>query len=462
MKLKISFPDYCRSEVRYITNTVFAVFLGLDYRLDFEAGETAITITVDNSCKSLVMPATFFCTAKDQWLGEASMPRQPLAVWDTCELPFSVNLLNPELPVIYGKPGMTIIDDVVCLGLDILGSAFFMLSRYEEIVRKDRDEHGRFLVKSSIAGQENFIDRPLITEYVEVLWSIIIYIWPFLKRKQRTFQTIVTADVDYPYDCASKSFASQCKQLGGDVIRRKKISLAFKNSANYLLSKFDCFAFDAYYPLFNWMMSVNEKFGNIITFYFIAANSAKPIDGCYSLDEKIVRKLIREIHARGHLIGLHGSYNSGFELSQLELEFANLKKVMNEEGIRQKLIGGRQHYLRWDMSITPGYLEKIGLDYDSTLTYAEHAGFRCGTCHSYNLYDLIERRELSIIEQPFVMMEKSIMTGSYQGLAGDQALEYMTSLKKVCKKFSGQFVILWHNSFFETKEHKEIYEEIVS
>ena len=58
------------------------------------------------------------------------------------------------------------------------------------------------------------------------------------------------------------------------------------------------------------------------------------------------------------------------------------------------MVGGRQHYLRWKSPDTWRILEKTGLKYDVTLSFADHEGFRCGICFPYKPFDVVENRIL--------------------------------------------------------------------
>ena len=61
-----------------------------------------------------------------------------------------------------------------------------MLSRYEEAVLLDRDDHDRFPATASIAYKTGFLDRPIIDEYVEILWVAMKRVWPlsnFVSRR---------------------------------------------------------------------------------------------------------------------------------------------------------------------------------------------------------------------------------------------------------------------------------------
>ena len=44
----------------------------------------------------------------------------------------------------------------------MFGSAFFMLTRYEELVVADRDQYGRFPAAASVAGREGFLGVPVV------------------------------------------------------------------------------------------------------------------------------------------------------------------------------------------------------------------------------------------------------------------------------------------------------------
>lgn len=195
-------------------------------------------------------------------------------------------------------------------------------------------------------------------------------------------------------------------------------------------------------------------------FYFICGRTNKKMDADYELEHPAIRKLLRTIHARGHEVGLHPSYNTFDNSEALKGEADRLWKVCAEEGIRQHAWGGRMHYLRWRQPTTLRAWADAGMSYDSTLSYADHAGFRCGTCFEYPGFDPIEAEKVSVRVRPLIAMEGSVLNSRYMGLAHDEALALFRDLKEKCRKVKGQFTLLWHNS--EMLEHKSIYKEIIS
>ena len=50
------------------------------------------------------------------------------------------------------------------------------------------------------------------------------------------------------------------------------------------------------------------------------------------------------------------------------------------------------------------------MEWDSTLSYADKEGFRCGVCYSYSVFDIISRKKLNLKERPLIVMEGSFTT----------------------------------------------------
>ena len=135
---------------------------------------------------------------------------------------------------------------------------------------------------------------------------------------------------------------------------------------------------------------------------------------------------------------------------------------MQDTGISQEVLGGRQHFLRWSSPVTARNLQAAGIFYDSTLSFADHAGFRCGVCYEYPLYDVLERKEIDLIERPLVVMEKTVFDKEYMGHScGPDGLNVLEKLKENCYRFDGDFTILWHNNQFPDSQAMEVYQTII-
>jgi peptidoglycan/xylan/chitin deacetylase (PgdA/CDA1 family) len=456
--LKITIPSNLSSQRQYILNVLLTEFLGISFSTETKEINN-IQILYEN--KRLTIADIFFNNC--HWLQPESMPSLPLKHWNVIQDIAEVNLVLDYVPVIfadkvYFKPK----SDGLYLGLDIFGSAFFMLSRYEEAIKPNRDTYNRFPASASIAYKAGFLDRPIIDEYVEILWAAMKRVWPRLQRKKRDCQISFTCDVDQPYSPHIKSVPLTIKKIAGDIIKRKNINMALKSAVNSVISKFNKFNYEPNHT-FDWIMDINERAGNKVMFNFIAGSIVDGMDGVYSLDEKRIQSLMRHIHERGHEIGLHGSYGSYNSVNQLSLEANRLRKIMDEERIYQNKIGNRQHYLRWSILETARNLELAGIDYDTTLGYADYPGYRCGTSFEYPMYDLINRKPLKLKQKPLILMECSVLDDNYLGFGlTDKALEFMLTLKKRSLKFGGNFVLLWHNDNLIEPAEKQIFKVLVS
>ena len=105
--------------------------------------------------KLVIKPSEFF---EDRIYGTLdSLPKLPLKLWE-------------EIPILFGEPTEEMVEDTLVLHADIVAGTYFLISRYEETVRRDvRDAHRRFPGKESLPYRAGFIDRPIIEEWGAML-----------------------------------------------------------------------------------------------------------------------------------------------------------------------------------------------------------------------------------------------------------------------------------------------------
>ncbi len=448
-------------ERQYAISTLIGDFLGLPWRYELSGGD-GISIALEGQNNAIRMPDVFFRLASSSWLNPDSMPLQPLRSWDTRELVEDIELIDPVVPVIFGDLSQRECETYVGLDLpiDIFGSAFFMLSRYEEVVRPDRDVHDRFPSSASIAFQEGFLERPIIDEYLEILWRAMKKLWPQLERKKTEGVLRVTCDLDSPYQIDFSSYA-MARGVAADLLKRRSPRRAFVNLQTRYRARRGDFSGDPYLDDVDWMMEVNEEAGNRVAFYLIA-DGHDAFDARYRLEEPVIRRLMRRIHERGHEIGLHPSYASYRSAEQLQREAGILRSILENLDIPHQELGGRQHYLRWQTPLTARNCEAASMRYDSTLSYADRSGFRCGTGREFTMYDVGGRRSMRLKQRPLVLMETSVISDSYMGMGySEQAGEYMQMLQSRSMRLGGECTLLWHNSSFENDTARKIYQALI-
>jgi peptidoglycan/xylan/chitin deacetylase (PgdA/CDA1 family) len=358
------------------------------------------------------------------------------------------------LPILYGPVAPS--TSPARLAVDVFGSAFFMLTRYEELVVDERDGFGRFPAASSVAARGDFLGIPIVDAYVEVLWDALQRTWPRLQRRPRAFQVLLTHDVDDPLATLDHGPRDVARQLAGDVVRRRDPRLALQRARSLLGDR----RLDPN-NTFDFLMDVSERHGLRSAFYFLPYRDEQPRNGPYLFEHPWVRSLIGRIAARGHEIGLHPTFCTYRDAARTSEELGRLMRVAEAEGVDQQAWGGRQHYLRWANPDTWRNWEAAGLSYDSTVGYAEIVGFRTGTCHPYRVFDLRERRPLRLRERPFQVMDVTLL--STMALTPEAALEALSAIAAECRRYRGCLGVLWHNNtLLRSAREQRWYETLVA
>jgi peptidoglycan/xylan/chitin deacetylase (PgdA/CDA1 family) len=360
--------------------------------------------------------------------------------------------------VLYGGgPDFEQRGDRIRLGLDVFGSVFFLVTRYEELVGDERDQHERYPARASVATREAFVERPLANELAEVLWACMRRLWPGVKRRRRQFALRLSHDVDFPLIAPVR--AEAVERARRDLKVEKAPWVALRRLAARQFPRSTSPGRDLY-NTFDALMRLSEGLGLQGAFYFIAGNTGGAIDGDYTLEDPWIQSLLRAIHDRGHEIGLHPSYGTFRDAEQTFREFDRLRRVCQALGIEQERWGGRQHYLRWENPTTWQNWENAGLDYDSTVGFAEQPGFRCGTCYEYPVFNLRTRQQLALRERPLIVMDASLF--SYAGLTPRQAAEQVERLKARCRLFDGELTVLVHNDRFLSRRVRSAFRSVLA
>jgi len=402
--LKIRIPNNNLNERGYILDIIFNEFLGLDYIL--EMGSKDYEIEVENK-KVLIIKDTFF----------NNYPKD-LAYLKLESIPNDIN------------------------ELDIFAASFFMLTRWEEYVNKNRDEHNRFPAYESLSFKQGFLDRPVVNEYVETLKQMLLELDDSIVFKKREFELVLTHDVDNLYRW--KSWKQVFRVVLGDIVKRKDIGSALERLAEYFLIKRK--KIKDPFDTFDWLMDTSEAMGIKSRFYFMSGGITD-YDNNYKIDEPKSLELIENIKKRGHIIGIHPSYDAynDFELFKKEKEL--LEKVAS-----QKVVEGREHYLRFEVPKTWQIWEDNGMEIDSSCGYADKEGFRCGTGDAFSVFNILSREKLKLQERPLVVMDCSLF--DYNNYTYSEAKVNISSMKMN----TNSFTMLWHNSYIE---HFEFYDNCI-
>lgn len=137
------------------------------------------------------------------------------------------------------------------------------------------------------------------------------------------------------------------------------------------------------------------------TIYFIV-ESDHPFDPSY-ISHSAIAKAIEISKSKNYKIGLHPSFNTWNNVGQMKKQKMILEKI---GGVNVEK--NRQHFLNFRFPVTLHILEDVGIKEDSSLGYAHHIGFRCGTGFPYRLYNIETEKTLDITEKPLIWMDRAV------------------------------------------------------
>jgi peptidoglycan/xylan/chitin deacetylase (PgdA/CDA1 family) len=186
------------------------------------------------------------------------------------------------------------------------------------------------------------------------------------------------------------------------------------------------------------------------TYYFLEKDGNYD-NSRYRFHQKRIRKLIGELSAQGHEIGIHGTMQSYDDPGAMQRTVEHLRAVSPKA-----VTGIRQHYLRFRPNHTAQIQAEAGLMYDSSLGYAEYDGFRNSYCWPFKFFDFDQNRAMDYWEIPLTLMDVTHFI--YRKLDFEQSGEAIKNLAAEVVKFKGVFSLLWHNSFFNEREFPGITE----
>lgn len=365
------------------------------------------------------------------------------------DTPFHLDKVIHEggVPILFpGKKGVghyTKIKGSVVFQHDLLKSAFYLLSGYQEIDSESLDSMGRFPYERSVQYQLNCVAKPLVNYYFEMIWEGLSAYGNqrnLVIEKRNLFNegaVMVTHDVDIVDTYTLPEVVFRIKQALGlaqtTLTSKKAMSLA----VHYLLNYLNIFSSNNPHWDFPFIRKTESEQGIRSVFYFLPKDQ-KHTDAYYRFSESRIKNLISELDSQGCEIALHGTVRSATSGEALKENLGHLNHYSPKE-----VVGIRQHRLTYSLATTPVLQQQAGLQYDSTLGFAEHEGFRHSFCLPYKVYDHKSERMLDLWEIPLNAMDVSLF--SYRDLSLPQAMDRIDELLEETKHFKGVCTLLWHN-----------------
>lgn len=334
----------------------------------------------------------------------------------------------------YSQEGQT-----VCFHHDILKSAFYLLSGYQEYHRKDSDEHGRFPWKSSIQHRLGITRKPVVNYYFDIILEAFekfcqLNHLDFKKKERPAPLLFLSHDVDRIKKYTLRNLAISTLQLTG----LKKGSYGFARQRKAVTDYFKGIVLFRKNPYltFQEMSDLEEELNISSTWFFL--EKTKLDNSRYHFNQAGIRQWIAFLSDKGHEIGIHGTLESSTDQKAMNGGIRRLKAVCGSP-----VWGIRQHFLKYDQRVTPGIQSAAGLFYDASLGFAEQPGFRNSFAYPFRLFDFDRQEPMLIWQLPLNIMEATLM--EYMNVSTGSIPETLKPVLAEVARFKGVFALLWHN-----------------
>jgi len=324
------------------------------------------------------------------------------------------------------------------LPFDIFAASFFLVSRYEEYLEFQPDEHGRFMASSSLAFKNGFLDIPVVDFWAKEFSKVLLKKYPSIAFKRNEYKALLTIDSDQPFAYLGKNLLISVGGLIRDLTA--KSGQAGDRYRVVTHEKKDP------YEVYDYISDCIGKYETDVKFFFPTGDHSK-YDKNPSWKNEEYRELIARITGR-FSYGLHPSYFSADNYSLLVSEYERFKEIT---GIGVE--SARYHFIRLMTPVSYRNLCDAGIREDYSMGYPEEPGFRAGIARPYPFYDVLadEQKDLTII--PFQVMDGTLF--QYKMLDPIAAGEIIQKLIGETRRAGGLFVSLWHNtSLLDTPEWK--------
>lgn len=307
---------------------------------------------------------------------------------------------------------------------DIVYTTFFFISRAEELINNQRDEHGRFAARYSILSQKSRLQIPRLDEYGRLLLKQL-----GLPVPEAGFGHIyLTHDID-----AISQYRHLRGALGGfQRGETKAVLAAWRDIHN-----------DPLYT-FPWLLEQDSKVAGAEAIYFVKRTHGRGFDyPQYCLHGRDFKRLKHMLRHNNVYLGVHGSY------------YGTIPKIEYSRMFRA-------HYLRSSIDHMQR-LADAGYTDDFTMGFADSAGFRLQTSRAVRWINPKTYQLTSLTLHPLIIMDNTLSQANYMNLTEDEAYFLCERLIDKVRLHHGDLCLLWHNNNIQPSTyHRSLYEKVIS
>lgn len=337
------------------------------------------------------------------------------------------------------RPQMEQRGKTLVIRTDLIYNTFFFISRAEELLNHQRDEHGRFCARYSILGYGNRLQIPIIDEYAHILMKHLELDMP----APRYNHIYLTHDIDT---------ISQYRHLRGFL------GGIYRGEWRQALQALTDVHNDPVYT-FPWLIEQDAKVPTAEVIYFVKHTRGKGYDyPQYNLQGADFQHLKTSLLKSGARLGIHSSYygvDNGLKITDTRLNSSDSK--CSETKVTSPLsfilhpssdgsILHRSHYLCCSIDNMQA-LADAGITDDFTMAFPDQAGFRLQTSRPVRWINPKTYTLTPLTLHPLTVMDCTLSNTNYMNLqTEDEAYFFCEQLFDKVRQYAGDIALLWHNS----------------
>ena len=315
------------------------------------------------------------------------------------------------------------------LPFDPFAASFYLVSRYEEYLMRELDEHKRYPSHRSVLYRNHLLHKPVVNQWAYTIAEKIKQAYADFQYRSPSFDFRSTIDIDNAWAYKNKSWLRTAGALTKGFLKGERK----QNEERLQVIRGEK---EDPYETYDLIRRLYHGRNELLHFFILLSKTSK-YDRNVSPANEQLQQLVRDL-SENYTLGIHPSYRSTRNKKELWREIKTLESIT-----QKKVVSSRQHFLRLELPKTYRRLIKAGIRHDYTLGYADQVGFRAGTSSAFWFYDLKKDAPTKLRIHPFQFMDVTLK--NHLKLSPEEALEIIGKIMGEIRKYGGTFISLWHN-----------------
>lgn len=419
--------DHITERHHFIFDFIFGDVLVSGYRL------------IDNTEEFLAFKGTKICYSNKEIEGGLYFKPHPLLSEKSIEdQNIKVSEWN-QLPVFFQ------VDGASNWPFDPFALSFYLITRYEEYLPFEPDEHGRFRPELSLAYREGFLEIPLVDAIVHELKNLLMKRFPGFIIPGQPFRFLPTFDIDIAFAHSGKGWLRAVAAW---------LKLLLKADFSQIKERISTLAGKMADPYDNFRLhsDLAAIYGHPLIYFTLLGDFSR-YDKNNTHRSRKFRDLLSGLNQSAEM-GLHPSYQSFLHPEIFKKEKQRLVDI-----IQKPVTKSRFHFLRVKFPESFRILVSENIKDDYSLGYSSMNGFRAGTCTPFYFYDLKKEERTELRFHPFIFMDSAMI--DHLKISPEAATEAIKNLVNQVKVHGGEAIGIWHNYSLSEKDQYKGWREVL-